>query len=1093
MKIIFSVLFIAVSFFSIAQAPELVIPKGHAAEVSVLAISHDDKLLASGSNDKTVILWDYATGKELKTFNGYPNWITSIGISSDNKKLVSGSFEELRVNDLSQSGKEIFKQKAHQYDITAIAFSADGNLLATTSRLKKAEPNGRNIELIIWNLASMTKVKRILFKGETATEIRFENNNQILFIGANKIYTININSASVIKAQVIIDEGQYGSYLLSPDGKWIATADYDNTEVGFSKVGAIVKIFDRETLTKVKVFNATQEQIRIIKFSSDSKYIAAGAKNSINVYSLQSMSQVAKSEDKMEWPTSLLFTTDNNYVIAGDKDKIIRTWNIDNGKLQKKLGAVAKGVEHITLSPNGQSLAVTNSNGGIQVLDLTQGVVTNQYQNVTLPVNVQYTSDGKYLVRSSYGENIELWDAVTGEKQSEITGSISTSQYAVFPDKDLIVSSQGWDSKEIFVRSLMSGSVKNKFSLPEKASALTFAPDGLSVYVGLFAGNKTIRIDIETGRVLQTFYHPGEIPKGWSAIPIAIKKIIVTKNGSEIITADQYSNIRWWNVATGKELGENHIDKQFNAMVVLPGEKKLFACGGEAVFPKPNISLIDADTKKEIQQLAAHTNSPNSLALSANAKYLFSGSFDRTVKIWNVADGKLLATMVFFGEKDWVIVDEAGRFDGTQTGMQKMYYSKGLDVLPLESGYEQFYTPNLLQRILNNEKFTPPVVDINNIKAAPIVKIFVEEQQRNLSVGDDISTYKTDKELVTIKVKADCPEDAVTEIRLYQNGKLVQTTRNLTVEDENKGEKTMTKTFSVTLNAGANNFKAVAINSQRTESLPAELIADYKPLVIPVKTKENDIQLYLFVVGVNTYKNPKYTLNYAKADAAAFTEAITTGSQSLFGKINTTVLNDAEATKEGIAAAFEKIKVAANPQDLFIFYYAGHGVVNDKKEFFLVPYDVIQLYGNDGALAQKGFSAAALQQMSKEIKAQKQLFILDACQSAGALEVVAGSRGAAEEKAIAQLARATGTQWLTASGSEQFASEFSQLGHGSFTWCLLQAFKGDANAGDKKLTVKQLDAYLQTKVPEITQKYKGTPQYPASYSYGNDFPIIIIK
>jgi uncharacterized caspase-like protein len=159
----------------------------------------------------------------------------------------------------------------------------------------------------------------------------------------------------------------------------------------------------------------------------------------------------------------------------------------------------------------------------------------------------------------------------------------------------------------------------------------------------------------------------------------------------------------------------------------------------------------------------------------------------------------------------------------------------------------------------------------------------------------------------------------------------------------------------------------------------------------------------------------------------------------------------------------------------------------------LVPYDVTQLYGNDGALAQKGFSAAALQQMSKEIKAQKQLFILDACQSAGALEVVAGARGAAEEKAIAQLARATGTQWLTASGSEQFASEFSQLGHGSFTYCLLEAFKGDTNPPDKKLTVKQLDAYLQTKVPEITQKYKGTPQYPASYSYGNDFPIIIIK
>ena len=191
--------------------------------------------------------------------------------------------------------------------------------------------------------------------------------------------------------------------------------------------------------------------------------------------------------------------------------------------------------------------------------------------------------------------------------------------------------------------------------------------------------------------------------------------------------------------------------------------------------------------------------------------------------------------------------------------------------------------------------------------------------------------------------------------------------------------------------------------------------------------------------------------------------------------------------------AFEKIKAVANPQDLFVFYYAGHGVINDKKEFFLVPYDVTQLYGNDDALAQKGFSAAALQQMSKEIKAQKQLFILDACQSAGALETIAAARGAAEEKAIAQLARSTGTQWLTASGSEQFASEFQQLGHGSFTYCLLEAFKGEADQGDKKLTVKELDAYLQNKVPEITQKYKGTPQYPASYSYGNDFPIIIIK
>jgi WD40 repeat protein len=505
-----------------------------------------------------------------------------------------------------------------------------------------------------------------------------------------------------------------------------------------------------------------------------------------------------------------------------------------------------------------------------------------------------------------------------------------------------------------------------------------------------------------------------------------------------------------------------------------------------------NIGFVDVVNRKKNGIIPGTGDNVTGLVFMKNERYMLSEEYGGLC-FWDMERKRQIGKLYMFEKSaDWVLLTDDGRFDATEGALKKMYFAKGKEIIPLESLYEKYYVPGLLKQIWDN---TLPnnVPDIGDIKSPPSIKITLQTAERNLEVADDVKTIDVDKEQVIIKAEADGLKDVVTEIRLYQNGKLVHTTRNLTVEDENKGDKTMIKTFSVTLNAGPNNFKAVAINSQRTESVPAELIADYKPLIILVKPVVNDIQLYLFVVGVNTYKNPKYTLNYAHADAVAFTAAITAGSQGLFGKINTTALNDADATKDGMKAAFEKIKAAANPQDLFVFYYAGHGVINDKKEFYLVPYDVTQLYGNDGALAQKGFSATDLQQMSKDIKAQKQLFILDACQSAGALEVVAGARGAAEEKAISQLARATGTQWLTASGSEQFASEFSQLGHGSFTYCLLEAFKGDANPADKKLTVRQLDAYLQNKVPEITLKYKGTPQYPQSFSFGNDFPIIIIK
>jgi uncharacterized caspase-like protein len=56
------------------------------------------------------------------------------------------------------------------------------------------------------------------------------------------------------------------------------------------------------------------------------------------------------------------------------------------------------------------------------------------------------------------------------------------------------------------------------------------------------------------------------------------------------------------------------------------------------------------------------------------------------------------------------------------------------------------------------------------------------------------------------------------------------------------------------------------------------------------------------------------------------------------------------------------------------------------------------------------------------------LIVLDACQAGGAVETFA-RRGAAEEKAMAQLARSTGVTILAASDTKQYATEFSQLGH----------------------------------------------------------------
>ncbi|MBU1626033.1 caspase family protein, partial [bacterium] len=142
----------------------------------------------------------------------------------------------------------------------------------------------------------------------------------------------------------------------------------------------------------------------------------------------------------------------------------------------------------------------------------------------------------------------------------------------------------------------------------------------------------------------------------------------------------------------------------------------------------------------------------------------------------------------------------------------------------------------------------------------------------------------------------------------------------------------------------------------------------------------------------------------------------------------------------------------------------------------------------------KAFSSVQLMDFSKNIKAQKQLFIFDACQSGGAVETFAG-RGAAEEKAIIQLARSSGMMLLAAAGSQQFATEFTEIGHGVFTYAILEALAGGADGGekDKKITVKELSYYLEDRVPQLTEKFRGEAQYPTGYSSGQDFPVVIVK
>jgi uncharacterized caspase-like protein len=161
------------------------------------------------------------------------------------------------------------------------------------------------------------------------------------------------------------------------------------------------------------------------------------------------------------------------------------------------------------------------------------------------------------------------------------------------------------------------------------------------------------------------------------------------------------------------------------------------------------------------------------------------------------------------------------------------------------------------------------------------------------------------------------------------------------------------------------------------------------------------------------------------------------------------------------------------------------------NQFYFIPTESSRLYDGD-ALNKEAIEAGVMQQKLSAIKALKQLIVMDACQFGGSVEVLA-TRGAAEEKAIAQLSRASGIHVMASAGSDQFATEFSSLGHGLFTYVLMKALQGEADGAPKdgKVTIYELKSYLDDQVPEMTRKLKGKPQYPHTFSRGQDFPILM--
>lgn len=240
-------------------------------------------------------------------------------------------------------------------------------------------------------------------------------------------------------------------------------------------------------------------------------------------------------------------------------------------------------------------------------------------------------------------------------------------------------------------------------------------------------------------------------------------------------------------------------------------------------------------------------------------------------------------------------------------------------------------------------------------------------------------------------------------------------------------------------------------------------------------------KLLVVAIGVGDYNDPKLPkLRFTCKDAKDFSKAITSKKGLPYEDVQVKILCDNEATRADIFEAMEWLKQESSPNDVCIFFFAGHGMRDEKDRFYFMP------YGCNTNKLYECFSASDFRNEAEDIHGKLIAFV-DACYSGALFE---GGRSAATTHFIEQLKRSKNGMLLYASSSSDTKSrEDESWENGAFTKALVEALNGAAKEEHAEgLSTQELEHFLYKQVRKLTD-FKQTPIFinPSGIEHFNIF------
>ena len=278
------------------------------AAINTVAISPNSDLLATGSDDKNVYLWDIKTETLVATFIGHSQAVKSVIFSPDGTILASCSDDRtIKLWNIKECQK-ISTFQGHSNYIKSLAFSPDGTILASGSWDKTIK---------LWNLHGVLE-HTLTGHNLQVTAVAFSACSQLLasasFDRTVRLWNLSSGLSSILKGH----DWAVSAVAFSPDSKLLATGGEDNKII----------LWDVKTGKAIRIFSGHSWSVVSLAFSSDGEILySASWDKTIKLWNLKTNEEIATLTGHLDSVCGVAVSQNGEVIVSGSKDGTVKLWH----------------------------------------------------------------------------------------------------------------------------------------------------------------------------------------------------------------------------------------------------------------------------------------------------------------------------------------------------------------------------------------------------------------------------------------------------------------------------------------------------------------------------------------------------------------------------------------------------------------------------------------------------------------------------------------------------------------------------------------------------------------------------------------------